>query len=184
ALNGAKIDLGGAAKGFAAKKICKLFVRENIVSAMASLGSSSIAFIGTKPDGSLWKAGLKVPYAQGNEYFAVVSLKDKFLSVSGGYERYFVKDGKRYHHIFDKKTGCPAQSGLESVTVVSDNAVLTETYSTALFVMGLEAAMDFYKQNNGFEAVFLTSSKQVYCTDGLKNNFDFDGKHYGYVYCD
>ncbi|MDR2427001.1 MAG: FAD:protein FMN transferase [Endomicrobium sp.] len=181
-LNGAEIDLGAAAKGFTSEKICKFFSLKNINSAMVSLGNSSIAFMGTKPDGSLWKAGLKVPGALGNEYFAVVSLKDKFLSVSGGYERYFVKDGKRYHHIFDKKTGYPTESGLESVTVISDDAALSEAYSTALFVMGPETALDFYKQNDGFEAVFVTSSKHVYCTDGLKSNFEFCGKPYGYLY--
>jgi thiamine biosynthesis lipoprotein len=182
ALNGARIDLGGIAKGYTLDKIGGIFKQNEISSALLSFGSSSVAVFGTKPDGNFWKVGLKAPDCAVNEYFAVVSLKDKFLSVSGDYEQYFIKNAKRYHHIINSKTGYPSESGLRSVTVISDNAALSEAYSTALFIMGIDEALSFHKRTGGFEAVFVTADKQVLCTQEIKNNFEFKGTPLGYSY--
>jgi thiamine biosynthesis lipoprotein len=83
------------------------------------------------------------------------------LSVSGGYEQGFIKDGKFYHHILNAKTGFPSDSGLRCVTVICDDGAKSEAYSTALFSMGLEKALDFYKADASFEAVFVTNENRV-----------------------
>ena len=136
--------------------------------------------LGTKPDGSAWRIGLQDVDGDEASYFGILSLRGLFLSTSGDYEQSFVRNGRRYHHILDKSTGFPADSGLRAVSVVAKNGALSEAYSTALFVMGLEKALEFQKITGSFEAVFVTSEKRVVCTPGLKRNFQFTGKNLGY----
>lgn len=181
-LNNAGIDLAGIAKGYAADRVYKLCRQREITSALISLGTSSMAAMGVKPDGNAWKIGLKGIDGDKNACFGVVHLKEQFLSTSGDYEQYFVKGSRRYHHIMDKKTGYPSNSGLCSVTVISDNGALSEAYSTALLIMGLDKALTFQKSEGGFEAVFVTADKQVVCTEGIQNQFEFRGKELGYSY--
>ena len=171
-LNGASIDLGGIAKGYAADRVYELCRRQGISSALISLGISSVAALGTKPDGSAWRIGLKDVETDKNACFGVVHLEDQFLSTSGDYEQYFIKEGRRYHHILDKRTGYPTDSDLRSVTVVANNGALSEAYSTALFVMGLDKALSFQKSEGGFEAIFVTADKRVVCTEGIQDRFD------------
>jgi thiamine biosynthesis lipoprotein len=87
------------------------------------------------------------------------------------YERFFVKDGVTYHHIFDTKTGYPAKSGLKSVTVVSNSGTLADAYSTALFVMGLSDAMEFCRERPQIGAVFVTDDNKVYVTESIRGKF-------------
>lgn len=183
-LGGASIDLGGIAKGYASDEIYELCQQQRIFSALLLLGASSVTALGVKPDGSPWKIGLKDVDTDENAYFGVVSLQDQFLSTSGDYEQYFMKDGHRYHHILDRNTGYPADSGLRSVTVIADNGALSEAYSTALLVMGLDRALAFHKNTGGFEAVLVTADKRVVCTVGMQNRFQFTGAALGYRYTD
>lgn len=179
---GASLDLGGIAKGYAADQVYALFRQQAISSALISLGTSSVAALGVKPDASPWKVGLKDVDGQGSAYFGIVFLQDQFLSTSGDYEQYFMKNGRRYHHILDKSTGYPADNGLRSVTVVAGNGALSEAYSTALLVMGLDRALAFQKSAGGFEAVLVTADKRIVCTAGLQNSFKFKGQWLGYQY--
>ena len=96
------------------------------------------------------------------------------ISTSGGYERYFERDGKRYIHILDPKTAAPVDNGILSVTVISDNGAAADALSTALFVMGLDKALEYY--DNGFKPdgrdfIILTDSREVYVTDGIYDDF-------------
>ena len=116
---GMSIDLGGIAKGFAADEILRIFKEYGIESAMINLGSSSIYALGAKPNGDPWSVAIRHPRQDG-EYLCVVQLTDQALSTSGDYERYFIQNGKRYHHIFDPATGYPAEAGIMSSTVVID----------------------------------------------------------------
>ena len=104
------------------------------------------------------------------------------MSVSGSYERYFVENGKSYHHILDPKTGYPAESGLLSVAVWTQNGAAADALSTALFVMGLEDGMAFYDSGKAsFEAIFVTADGEVCLTDGLTASGAFQMTADGYV---
>ena len=100
---------------------------------------------------------------------------ERFAVTSGGYQRYFEQDGVRYHHILDPKTGRPAASGLQSVSVVSQDDTLADALSTALFVMGLDAGAALYRAGDlTFEAVFMTDDGSVWITPGLAGQYQSD----------
>lgn len=103
-----------------------------------------------------------------------MSVEDKAVITSGGYERFFEdeKTGKTYHHILDPATGYPAESGLSSVTIVSDNGMLADGLSTAVFIMGLEKAENYWKKyGDAFEMILMAENGTVYITEGLEQNF-------------
>ncbi|MDR1068790.1 MAG: FAD:protein FMN transferase [Clostridiales Family XIII bacterium] len=180
--NGAKLNLGGIGKGYAADQICALCRSESVSSALFSLGTSSITALGVKPDGSPWKVGLRAVDGGNGVCFGTVRISGRFLSTSGDYEDFDVIDGRRCHHILDTNTGYPADSGLRSVTIIADSGVVSEAYSTALFVMGLERALEFHRRAGGFEGIFVTSDRRVHCTPGAREVFEFSGPELGYRY--
>ena len=125
--------------------------------------------MGAKPGGSPWRVAIRDPAGEGN--VGVVSVTDMAVVTSGGYERYFEQDGVCYWHILDPRTGKPARSGLASVTVVGESGLLCDGLSTALFVMGLDGALDHWRQHRDFEAVFVAEDGSVTITAGLEDNF-------------
>ena len=105
-----------------------------ITSGLVNLGGN-VQALGTKTDGSNWRVAVQSP-DDTEDYLGVLSIRDKAVITSGGYERYFEQDGVTYHHIIDPKTGYPAESGLVSVTIVSTDGTLADGLSTSLFIMG------------------------------------------------
>ena len=171
--NGAQLDLGGIAKGYAAGRVRAILQDAGVTSAIISLGGN-VAAVGTKPDGSAWTVGLQDP-DDPEAYFGTVSIEDACVVTSGAYQRYFEEDGVRYHHILDPVTGCPAESGLKSVSVVAKDDTLADALSTALFVMGLDAGAEFQKRSGlSFEAVFVTDDNTVWITPGLAGQYRAD----------
>ena len=162
----AEIDLGGIAKGYAAERCVALLEQNGATAALLSLGGN-VQTYGTKPDGSAWRIGIADPSSPAQSIATLTVHGTKALVTSGGYQRYFEADGVTYHHILDPETGCPAQSGLASVTVIADSGTMADAYSTALFVMGLERATDFWRGEQSFEAVFVTTDGAIYATDGV-----------------
>ena len=139
---GFALDLGGIGKGYAAGRCKEILKAHGVTSALLSLGGN-VSALGSKPDGADWTVGLQDPQTDG--CFGYVSASDVSVVTSGGYQRYFEQDGVRYHHILDPKTGRPAASGLQSVSVVSQDDTLADALSTALFVMGLDAGAALYR---------------------------------------
>lgn len=187
---GQAIDLGGIAKGYTSDLVEQTFRANGIESGKISLGGN-VFVLGGKPDGSDWRVGIKDPRNESG-LAAILSLRDAYAITSGGYERYFEENGKTYHHIIDPSTGYPADSGLLSVTVVAadngpdwagaGNGAMCDAFSTALFVMGEEQALDFWR-NGGydFDLVLVTEDGRVVITAGLADRFE-EVKDSGYTY--
>lgn len=171
--DGAQLDLGGIAKGYAAGRVRTILREAGVTSAIISLGGN-VAAVGKKPDGSAWTVGLQDP-DNPEAYFGTVSIEDACVVTSGAYQRYFEENGVCYHHILDPHTGCPAESGLKSVSVVAKDDTLADALSTALFVMGLDAGAEFQKSSGlSFEAVFVTDDNTVWITPGLAGRYRSD----------
>lgn len=162
----AKVDLGGIAKGFTSARVMEIFRENGVENGILSLGGN-VQALGTKPDGSLWRVGLQDP-ADERALFATLELADKAVITSGAYERNFEQDGVVYHHIIDPRTGYPAESGLSSVTIVSDDGTLADGLSTALYIMGKEAAVEFWRSHrDDFDMVLLADDGAVTVSAGI-----------------
>ena len=162
----AKVDLGGIAKGFTSARVMGIFHENGIKNGILSLGGN-VQALGTKPDGSLWRVGLQDP-ANERALFATLELADKAVITSGAYERNFEQNGVVYHHIIDPRTGYPAESGLSSVTIVSDDGTLADGLSTTLFIMGKEAAVEFWRSHrDDFDMVLLADDGAVTVSAGI-----------------
>ena len=167
---GCSVDLGGIAKGYAAGRVRAILQEAGVTSAIVSLGGN-VAAVGKKPDGSAWTVGLQDP-DRPESYFGTVSIEAACVVTSGAYQRYFEENGVRYHHILDPYTGCPAESGVKSVSVIAQDDTLADALSTALFVMGLDAGAEFQKSSGlAFEAVFVTDDNTVWITPGLAGRY-------------
>lgn len=166
-----QIDLGGIAKGYTGQKLTELFKSYDISSALVSLGGN-IQAIGTKPDGSSWKVGIRDPKGGQQDYIGVLSVKDEAVVTSGGYERYFEENGKTYIHIIDPRTGFPVEGDLLSVTIVSEDGTLADGMSTALYIMGYEKACQFWQQHqNEFAVILITQDGRIHVSDRLQECF-------------
>ncbi|MBQ7066106.1 MAG: FAD:protein FMN transferase [Lachnospiraceae bacterium] len=175
------IDLGAVGKGIGTDYAAD-YIRENedIKGAVIALGGS-IAILGSKPDGEIFKLAIVNPRGENGEILGILSLKgDCFISTSGDYEKCFIIDGKRYHHILNPKTGYPAESGLISVTVVCNSGLKSDGLSTACFVLGLDEGMKLLEKY-GAEGIFVDEDKNVYVTEGMASLFTLKAKEYKVV---
>ncbi len=164
-VNGGKIDLGGIAKGYTAQKVVELLQERGVETAFLNLGGN-VQTLGSKPDGEAWVVGIADP-ENPSQAIACLRFTDSLaLVTSGGYQRYFEENGVRFHHILDPKTGCPADSGLASVTVLAQDGAIADGLSTALFVMGIENATTLWRKSDDFEAVFITQDGAIFATEG------------------
>lgn len=167
---GMQLDLGAVGKGIACDRIrAYLLSRPQITGAVVAVGGSVVTY-GQKPDGSPWKVAIVHPREEGN-YLGVLSLTgEQFVSTSGDYERYVMVDGVRYHHILDPATGCPARSGLCSVTVVCGSGLLADALSTACFVLGSEQGIGL-AETYGAEALLVEEDGTMHMTEGMRMIF-------------
>ena len=168
--NGMEIDLGGIAKGYAGQQAAELLKSNGVDSAIINMGGN-VQTVGSKYDGSDWKVAIRDPDDE-SKYIGYVTVSDKAVITSGGYERYFEDDnGNVWWHILNPQTGYPADSGIVSVTVIGDNGMMCDALSTALFVMGIEKSSAYWHEYGGFEAIFVTDNNELYITSGLKDDF-------------
>lgn len=174
---GQGIDLGGIAKGYAADRLRDRLVAGGVESGLIDLGGNILVF-GKAPGGQLWRIGVQDPEEPRGDVLGVVELVEGSVVTSGGYERFFERDGIRYHHILDPVTGAPARSGLLGVTVVSSDSLEGDALSTALFVMGLDRGMELVEGLDGVEALFVTEDGRVILSSGMGGLFSLLGKGY------
>ena len=172
------LDLGAVGKGIACDVVQDYLKKQKEVSGAFIAVGGSILLYGSKADGSDWNVAVQNPRGQDGEVMGVLSLSGTTnVSTSGDYEKYFMQDGKRYHHILDPSTGYPADSGLISVTIVSDSGLLSDGLSTACFVLGKEKGEKLL-ETYGAEGVFIDQNKKVTVTKGLKDKFTILNKEY------
>lgn len=173
---GQSVDLGGIAKGFACSVADRIARASGVESGYISIGGN-IMTIGQKPvtgqSGRTatrpFRFGLRDPRGGENDYIAAVILEDTTMATSGDYERYFMKDDVRYHHILDPATGYPAQTDLWSVSVVSQDGAYADFMSTYLFIKGRAFALE---RLNSFDCglILVDQDKNVYISDNLREN--------------
>ncbi|MBN3526343.1 FAD:protein FMN transferase [Paenibacillus apiarius] len=178
---GMSIDLGGIGKGYAADLAANYLRQEKVESAIIDLGGSSIIAIGSKPTGEPWRIGLQDPDRERGERLAVIQLQDETIDSSGVYERFFMDNGVRYHHILDPETGSPTQNGIKSVTIIGGTATDADVLSTAAVIMGLEDGLAYIQQKPDVEAMFIMEDNKVYVTSGLQGKIKLTNTRYTVV---
>jgi len=173
---GQAIDLGGIAKGYAADLIREKLRKAGVKSCILNFGGT-ILTIGQKMNGSSWRVGVQNPLAKRGQSVGTVELKNAALVTSAVNERFFIKEGVRYHHLLDPITLGPAQSGVLSVSATGASAMDLDALTTALFVMGMEKGIEFAK-NLGIEVLYLLDNGNIYATNGfIKNDLNFQSNN-------
>ena len=169
--DGMSLDLGAVAKGRLGEVLSQDLKELGVTSALLELGGN-IQTVGTKPDGSRWRVGIQDPDSQEGGYLAIVEVADQAVVTSGDYQRYFEENGQRYCHIMDPATAAPADSGVDSVTVVGSDGTVCDALSTALYVMGEEKGAQFWKDHPelNFEAIFVSQDGSIAVTAGLEDH--------------
>ncbi len=167
---GMKLDLGSAGKGIALDEIKAKSDSLNLKKCVVSLGGSVLVC-----GKGNFKVGIQKPGAAG--YIAVINTDGAFISTSGSYERYFEKDGVRYHHILDPDTGYPAESGIVSATIIAQSGTLSDALSTACFVLGAEKGAELCLEY-GCEGVFVSADNKIYATPGAAEMLEITDSSY------
>ncbi|MDQ0196500.1 FAD:protein FMN transferase [Paenibacillus wynnii] len=181
AKEGMVLDLGGIGKGYAADRVADYLKAQGLDSAMINLGGSSIIALGTKPDGAQWNIGLQDPDQSRGTQLGTIKITDEVIDASGVYERFFIQDEVRYHHILDPRTGFPSQNGLKSITIMSPNATDADALSTGVFLMGLEEGMQYLESlPEKIEAFFITDDNKIYATPGIRERLQLTDPTYSF----
>ena len=157
------IDVGALGKGYATEKVAQYLESIGCTSYVLNIGGN-IRIIGAKPDGNGWKTGITNPFGSG--YAMFINIKDIACVTSGDYERYFMYEGKKYHHIIDKDTLMPAQY-FTSVTILTKDSGLADALSTALFSMPYEEGRSLIESLEGTEAIWIFYDNTIKYTTGV-----------------
>lgn len=195
---GMEIDLGAIAKGYAADKVKEYLLNRGYTSAIINIGGN-IQLVGDML-GKEYKIGIRTPYInwsnirtdkKGNSLnytFGTLMVIDKSVVTSGTYEKYMKDEfGTEYHHILNPNTGMPINNGVISITVVTEQSILADGYSTTLFALGLDRGMEIVESTEEIETVWVVRNgdkKEVYISSGLEDKFTFNENVQveGYVY--
>lgn len=162
---GMAINLGGIAKGYAVDKATAVLAKHGFTDVVVQAGGDLL--VKGRKGQDPWRVGIRDPRGGWNEYFAVAPIKDASFSTAGDYERSFVKDGVRYHHILDPRTGKPA-TACRSVTVLAPDALTADELDDAIFILGPEKGLELLAKHPGAGAVIVDKDNKVTISDSLK----------------
>lgn len=174
---GMKLDLGGIVKGYGADEVKRIFAENGVKSAIIDLGGN-IYVMGDKGNGTPWKIGVTNPFEPSGRFTGMLELTDSSIITSGDYERYFIYNGKRYHHIIDSKTGYPSDGEVSGVSIISEKGIDGDALSTTLFILGVDKGLELIENMDGIEAIFVTKDKKVIMTEGLEGKFIMDNPEF------
>lgn len=167
----ARLDLGGIAKGWIAARLVDKLEQAGCTSGLVDLGTSSVFAIGSKPDGSPWRVGLRDPKDSMSSLAGVVEVCDEAITSSGLYDQEFELDGQKYWHILDPKTGYPAQTDMLGVTLIGTDPMQGDALSTTLSVMGIEEGSAWVEKNHPeIAAMFVDQSDEATFANGFESH--------------
>ena len=173
---GTEITFGAVAKGCAADNAVKAMYNVGVTSGIVSLGGN-VQTLGLKPDGSNWSVAVQDPNNTAS-YVGILSVGQTAVVTSGTYQRYFIQNGKTYHHLINPDTGRPINNTLKSVTIVCEDGTLADCLSTAMFVLGQSKALNYWRQYGGFDMVLINNDDEIICTKGLIERFTLSNTSY------
>lgn len=162
---GMRVHLGGIGKGYAVDRAVAMLRSRRLTDFMIQAGGD--LYVAGLKDGRPWRLGIRDPRGPAGSSFALLDLSDGTFSTSGDYERFFMKDGRRYHHILDLRVGEPAR-GCRSVTLVTDRAVIADALAKGVFILGPDAGMALIEKLPGVEGVIVSATNAVLVSTGLK----------------
>jgi len=167
--SGMSLDFGALVKGYAAVETGRILSARGVKSAIVDIGGSILA-LGRSPRGGPWRVGLQKPGAPHGTLIGAVLAGDEAVNTSGAYERFFVVEGRRYHHIMDTRTGYPVENGIEAVTVICPRLRNADGPSLSILALGVEAGLAFALQI-GVDAVIVGSDGRLHMTPGARRRF-------------
>ncbi len=178
---GMVLELGAISKGYIADGVKAIFKKHHITTAIINLGGNVLT-MGTSPNDSKgWNIGVQNPDEVRGDTVGSVHVKDQSVVTSGIYERFIEKDGKKYHHIMDPKTGYPVENDISGVTVFTKTSIQGDELSTSLFLLGIKDGLKLIEDMDSVEAVFIDKSNGIHLSKGLKKRFTSRNEDYHIV---
>jgi len=177
----AEISLAAVGKGCAAANALDAMRQSGVTSGIVTMGGN-VQTLGLKPDGSNWTVAVQDPNNTAS-YLGVVSVGETAVVTSGSYQRYFTAmNGKTYHHLFNPASGYPTNNSLLSVTIICEDGTMADCLSTAMFVLGKNKALNYWRTYGGFEMIIIDSENHITCTKGLIEKFTLSNDNYTLSY--
>ena len=173
---GTQISFGAVAKGCASDNAVAAMRNVGVTSGIVSLGGN-VQTLGLKPDGSNWNIAVQDPNNTAS-FLGVVTVGQTAVVTSGTYQRFFMQNGKKYHHLINPETGRPINNTLLSATIICDDGTLADCLSTAMFVLGESKALNYWRTYGGFDMILVNKDDQVICTKGLIEKFNLTNDRY------
>jgi thiamine biosynthesis lipoprotein len=162
---GMRVHLGGIGKGYAVDRAVEMLRASGFSDFMVQFGGD--LYVSGQPGDGPWRLGINDPRGVPNDSFATLEVRDATFSTSGDYERFFIANGVRYHHLLDPDTGQPAR-GNRSVTIVAASAMRADALSTGVFIMGAHQGMALIERLPDVEAVIVSADNEVLISSGLR----------------
>jgi thiamine biosynthesis lipoprotein len=172
-----QIDFDAIAQGYSSDWLARFFEKKGIRNYLIDVGGEVLAH-GSKPDGQFWSVAIEMPSKNSDDerkIQAILTMKNRAISTSGSYRKYYEENGVRYSHTIDPSNGYPVRHNLLSVSVVANDCITADAYATAFMVMGLEKSKEFLVKNSEMEAYFISDNQHggfsIFYTPGYDQLF-------------